>query len=80
MQEKVLAFVLISTELGCERHVLDDLKKVEDVREAFIVYGIHDIVAEIEGDSQDEIKKAVFTRIRGFPDVKSSLTLVVSHS
>lgn len=42
------AFVLINSEIGAEEEVLRNLKKFESVKEAYIVYGVYDIVARVE--------------------------------
>ncbi len=42
------AFVLINSEIGAEEEVLNALKNMENVKEAYIVYGVYDIVARVE--------------------------------
>ena len=42
------AFVLINSEIGAEEEVLKVLKSIGNVREAYIVYGVYDIVARVE--------------------------------
>ena len=36
------AFVLINTEIGSEEEVATELRKLENVREAYVVYGVYD--------------------------------------
>jgi len=43
-----LAFVLINTEIGAEESVVATLKNIEEVKEAYLAYGVYDIVAKIE--------------------------------
>lgn len=38
-KEMVLAFVLINAEMGSEDEVLRQLRKMENVKEAFMAYG-----------------------------------------
>jgi DNA-binding Lrp family transcriptional regulator len=42
------AFVLINAEIGFEDEVLKSLKKIENVKEAYMVYGIYDIIVRVE--------------------------------
>ena len=42
------AFVLMNAELGSEESIVQDLKKLEGVKEVFQVYGVYDIVAQLE--------------------------------
>lgn len=42
------AFVLINSEIGAEEEVLNTLRSMESVKEAYIVYGVYDIIARVE--------------------------------
>ena len=71
------AFILINTETGSVRDVLKDLKKVEGVDEAFIVYGVYDIIAKVSAKSIDHLKEIVTLHIRRIDMVRQTLTMVV---
>ena len=71
------AFVLINTEIGSEATVLETLKKVEGVDEAFAVYGVYDIIARVKADTMDKLKEIVTWRIRRLDKVRSTLTMIV---
>ena len=71
------AFVLINTETGSEADVLEVLKKVEGVDEAFAVFGVYDIIARVKSDSMDRLKDIVTFRIRRIDKVSSTLTMIV---
>jgi DNA-binding Lrp family transcriptional regulator len=71
------AFVLINTEVGGEDEVLKALIGVEGVEEAYIVYGIYDVVAKVRAPDIESLKTIVTTKIRKLPKVKSTLTMVV---
>ena len=75
-----LAFVLINSEIGAEDEVLNALKKVEGVEEAYIVYGVYDIVAKIRAESMDKLREIVTWKIRRLNRVRSTLTMVVVES
>jgi len=72
-----LAFVLINAEIGSEEEVLRSLKKVEGVEEAFIVYGVYDIVAKVRADTMDRLKDVVTWHVRRLDKVRSTLTMIV---
>ena len=72
-----IAFVLINAEIGSEREVLNELKKVEGIEEAYSVYGVYDIVAKVRADSMDKLKDIVTWRIRRLNKVRSTLTMIV---
>jgi DNA-binding Lrp family transcriptional regulator len=78
MTPGTLAFVLLSTETGQEQQVLQQLKAIEGVKNAYVVYGLYDVIAEIEGQNQDTVRTIVLSKIRNLEGIKSTLTLVVT--
>jgi len=73
-----VAFVLIEVEVGCEGEVLEAVRGVEGVVEAYAVYGLYDIIAKVEGESVDKIKEIVAWHIRRLDKVRLTLTMVVT--
>ncbi|MDT7895177.1 MAG: Lrp/AsnC ligand binding domain-containing protein [Desulfurococcales archaeon] len=71
------AFVLINTEVGGENEVLKALIGIEGVEEAYIVYGVYDVVAKVRAPDIESLKTIVTTNIRKLPKVKSTLTMIV---
>lgn len=69
------AFVLINTDLGSELEVVTGLKKIPGMVGVHEVYGVYDVVAEVEAETQKELKEIVFSRIRKLKHVRSTLTL-----
>lgn len=75
--ELPIAFALINTEIGSEDEVLKELKKVEAVEEAYVVYGVYDIVAKIRADTMEKLKEIVTWSVRRLDKVRSTLTMIV---
>ena len=75
-----MAFVLINTEIGAEEEVMNELRKIPNVKEAYVVYGVYDIVAKVEADSMDKLKEIVSWRVRRLDKVRSTLTMLVVTS
>jgi len=71
-----MAFVLINTEMGSETEVLEALKKMGNVKEAYLVYGVYDIVARVEGESMDQLKEIITWKMRRLNKVRSTLTMM----
>ncbi len=69
-------FVLINCELGKESEVLEQLRKVENVVDTQETYGIYDIVARIESDSQSQLAHIISDQIRKIVYINSTLTLI----
>jgi len=75
--EMPLSFVLINAEIGSEDEVLKELRKLPNVKESYVVYGVYDIVAKVEAESMDKLKEVVTWKIRRLDKVRSTLTMIV---
>jgi DNA-binding Lrp family transcriptional regulator len=71
------AFVFITAELDSSGDAVEDLRKIEEVKEVYLARGAYDIVAKITGDSFDHLREDVVKRIRSLSGIKSTLTLTV---
>lgn len=71
-----IGFVLLNCDLGAEEYIVDELKQMSDVSNAYLTFGAYDVIAEVHTDNQDEFEKAVST-IRKLSRVVSTMTLNV---
>ncbi len=71
------AFVLINSEIGAEDELLHELKKITNVKEAYSVYGVYDIVVKVEAETMEKLKEIVTWKIRRLDKVRSTLTMIV---
>jgi DNA-binding Lrp family transcriptional regulator len=62
--------------LGEEPEVVRALKGTMEIKNIYIVYGIYDIIVELEADTMDKVKEIVFNKIRRLDNVKSTITLI----
>jgi len=74
------AIVLINTEIGTEEEVLNTLGSIEGITEAYIVYGVYDIVAKVRAASTEALKEIISSKIRKIPKVRSTLTMIIVES
>jgi DNA-binding Lrp family transcriptional regulator len=72
-----IAYVLINSEVGKEHDVIEQLKKMDSVKEINYVYGVYDIVTKVETKDINDLKSAVIAEIRKLDYVKSTLTMIV---
>jgi len=72
-----LAFVLISTEPDHTESVLEALRKSGAVKEAYMVYGVYDIVAKVKADTMVNLNEIVTWHVRRLDSVRSTLTITV---
>lgn len=57
--------------------VLKEVRAVNGVKEAQMVYGIYDIVAKVKGNTIDTLKEIITKRIRKIDKVRTTLTMMV---
>ena len=72
-----IAFVCITTEPASMVEVLKEVRAVNGVEEAQMVYGIYDIVAKVKGNTIDTLKEIITKRIRKIDKVRTTLTMMV---
>ncbi|AIF83267.1 transcriptional regulator [Candidatus Nitrososphaera evergladensis SR1] len=71
------AFVLMNAELGSEDSLVSELKKMEGIKEVYQVYGVYDIVAQVEAEAMEKVKETITWKLRKLNGVKSTLTMIV---
>jgi len=71
------AFVMINTEIGSEKEVLDEIRKIDAVKESYITYGVYDIVAKVSADTMDKLKEIITWNVRRLHKVRSTLTMII---
>ncbi len=70
------AYVLFSCESGSDNYIVRNLKTIETVREAYGTFGIYDVIAKMESDSEDELQEIITKKIRRIPKIRATLTLM----
>lgn len=74
------AIIMINTDVGKEDEVMEKLYELPEVKDVFLVYGIHDIIAIVESDTMDQLRSLITEKIRQMDGVKNTLTsIVVTH-
>lgn len=72
------AYVLLNTEIGAENTVLKVLKEMDGVQEAYKLWGVYDIIANVEANTMEELKELITSRIDEIGQVHSKLTMITS--
>ena len=73
------AYLLLNTKIGSENEVLNALKEIDGVQEAFNLWGVYDIIARIKVDTTEKLKDIVNTKL---PNVllHSKLTVITTDT
>ena len=72
------AFILIKADSGCERKLLKQIKNMDSVKEAYLVYGTFDIIAKVETKSLEELGTQISAKTRKLDNLVSTMTLIVA--
>ncbi|MDD1776248.1 MAG: Lrp/AsnC ligand binding domain-containing protein [Candidatus Methanomethylicus sp.] len=75
-----LAFVLVNVEAGTDKEVLENIKKIPEVRTAYMVYGVYDIIVMLESDTLERLREMVTKKIRQLDKVRSTMTMIVMEN
>jgi len=69
-------FILLNCDLGAEEYIVDELKQMPIISNAYLTFGAYDVIAEIETENQERFEKVIST-IRKLTRVISTMTLNV---
>jgi DNA-binding Lrp family transcriptional regulator len=71
------AFVLINVDSGSEDVVLKQLREIGFVEEAYVSYGVYDLIIKVKAEKMEDLKEIVTYKIRTINNVRSTLTLIL---
>lgn len=72
-----VGYILLNCDLGTEDYILEELKRVPQVKKAYVTFGAYDIIVEVQAESQEDFDKAIALKIRSISRVISTMTLKV---
>jgi DNA-binding Lrp family transcriptional regulator len=72
------AYVLFNISPGFEDDVLNEARKTGGVKEAYVSYGVYDLILKVSAQTKDDLKELVMFRLRKIPNVTATLTLMLN--
>ena len=72
-----LAYVLVKAKMGHEVDVMNDILKIEGVKEVLGTFGQYDIFVKVQVTTRSEIELIITKKIRKVSNVLSTTTLSV---
>ena len=73
-------FVLLNCDLGAEEYIIEELKQIPQITNAYVTFGAYDVIVEIDADSQETFDETVALKIRRLTRIVSTMTLNVINS
>jgi DNA-binding Lrp family transcriptional regulator len=74
-----IAYILLNTEIGAEKEVRSALKKVEGVNEVHNLWGVYDLIANVQAESMDKLKYIIRQQIEKIGKINSKLTMIIAE-
>ncbi len=72
-----VGYVLLNCDLGAEEYIVEELRQMPEVKNAHLIFGAYDVIAELNTNSQEDFEKTVSSKIRNLARVVSTMTLNV---
>ncbi len=72
-----VGYILLNCDLGSEDYIVEKLRQIPEVKNAYLTFGAYDIIAEVHADSQKDFEKTLSSKIRKLARVVSTMTLNV---
>ncbi len=77
-KKKMIAFILIQLKQCDEKTALEDLKKIERIKEVHVLFGNWDLLAKIEFTDPDDLGKFMMENIRPRKDINKTETMIAA--
>jgi DNA-binding Lrp family transcriptional regulator len=74
-----VVYILINAELGMEEDLIQELRKIENIKESYVAYGVYDVIVKAEAENMESLKELVAFKIRRMKEVKNTLTMTVAE-
>ena len=72
-----VGYILLNCDLGAEEYIVDELRQIPEVKNAYLTFGAYNVIAEIHAASQEEFERTVSSKVRKLARVVSTMTLNV---
>lgn len=72
-----VGYILLNCDLGAEEYIVEELRHIPEVKNAYLTFGAYDVIAEIHAASQEEFERTVSSKVRKLARVVSTMTLNV---
>jgi DNA-binding Lrp family transcriptional regulator len=72
------AYVLIALDSAREQQIYEEIKDMEGIKDAHILFGEWDMVAKLELENPEALSAFVIQNIRAIPGVRLTSTMIVA--
>ena len=76
----ISAYILAKVEIGEDRQVLRDIKKLPGVNKVSMTFGTYDLCIEASFATMEDLDEFVFDKLRKTPRIKETVTVICSET
>jgi len=73
----IRAYILINTQIGQTQKVVEELKKIPEIKKLDVIMGPYDIIIEIEVPSYEDISEILLNKLQNIPAINHTMTCPV---
>jgi DNA-binding Lrp family transcriptional regulator len=73
-----MAYVLLNTKIDSKNNLLEEIRQIDGVKEAFNLWGIYDIIARIQTDTIENLTNIINNKLET-SNIHSKLTVMVAE-
>jgi len=49
-----VGYILLNCDLGAEEYIVEELRRIPEVKNAYLTFGAYDVIVEVHADSQEK--------------------------
>ncbi|MGI0081731.1 MAG: Lrp/AsnC ligand binding domain-containing protein [Nitrosopumilaceae archaeon] len=72
-----IAYVLVKSKIGHEVDVMNEILKIDGVKEVMGTYGVYDIFVKVQATTRNEVEQIITKKMRKVGNAISTTTLSV---
>ena len=76
----VIGYVLINTDMKCEKDIYDQLRSKEGITEVQLLSGEFDLIAKVESSDHNTLGNYIINNIRNLNGIKRTTTLAAGYT
>jgi len=62
--------MLIEVDIGHESRALEKLRLIQEVKKAYLVYAVYDIIVRVEAENLENLKQIILQKIRSIEKIQ----------
>lgn len=74
----VSAYIMMKMQVGMDDQVLEEIKKLDEVKEADATYGSYDLVIKVGFKTIEDMDRFIFEKIRRIKGINETSSMIVA--